>query len=409
MRLFVCMVLSFSNIFTQSYECKCLNVVDLTSKISKVSKEEAPFNINYDFSSVDNTQFLQNAINKLGYNGVLDGKNKAYMVTSLFLKSNITLKNFILTTKSGSKDFVSPITISGLTSTMKNINLININVNGNRQNQNNILSTSEDGGRCGFRIIGDVENLKIIDCQANYCGADGLMLYSSNAATNMDYNFTFKKITINNFKAFYNRRHGISMDCANGVYISNVTLKDNGKDLNFYSPQSNGNRGARFNNKLYGNGIDIEGYGIGTAISNIHIDNLIAIKNVGAGLVIYDPTDPKRGNFIERKNIFITNSTIDMGYNLSGDCSALVISSAVNVSPNEFSYGNVRISNTKIYGRLMLRGVENAKIDFDSHLNYSDYVSQTIDCQNITIRSKLSGLARKNYSNNNHLIDFIAK
>src|SRR5215469_11130497 len=62
---------------------------------------------------VDQTQWLQAAINKLPPNGVLDCGNQTYAVVALQLKSNMTIQNCQLQTLPGSLDFASPITIDG--------------------------------------------------------------------------------------------------------------------------------------------------------------------------------------------------------------------------------------------------------------------------------------------------------
>ena len=272
----------------------------------------------------DDTAALQAAINATPTGRTLTGNGLSYIVTTLQIPSNIVIENFNLQTKAGAVDYVAPITINGTSSAKSNIILRNIAVDGNRQNQTMIVGAAEDGGRHGFRILGNVSDLIIEDCSASYCAGDGIELFS-NAVTSNDASLAFQRVVIRNFTGTYNRRHGMSGDSLQNVFLEDVVFNQNGLDLNTSDVLTHGNRGSRQVGSLYGNGTDFEGYGVGSGIDGLWIKGIKALANARGGMLFYDPSNPAATNFATRKRIFISDATLDAGgFPSDGSCLSFV-------------------------------------------------------------------------------------
>ena len=354
----------------------------------------------------DATSAIQVLLNALPTGGVLDGGNRTHTVTSLLLKNDMQLRNVKFLTLAGTTDFVAPITIDGrpvtadLNSGLKqNIVLRNVQVNGNRANQLAIVSSAEDGGRHGMRVIGRVANLLIEDCSARYCGSDGLEMYSWTGRNQSDdTDPAFRNIIIRRSSFDFNRRHGASFDSLRGVRIeSGCTFNDNGLDLpgvTGATPTTAGLRGDPApNTQLYGNGIDVEGYGVGSGVDGMWLDNIEALRNARGGLLFYDNTDQAAAGFRPRNNITISRCKVDKGLAVGSTGEAITFTSTIGHKLGGKLYDNITLRDNDITGFVLARTVgvmfiAGGSIDHTSNPLIADH------CGIITLSSGI------NYKNN---------
>lgn len=323
----------------------------------------------------DSTSKLQATIDALPAFGVLNGGGKEYNVRTLLLKSNIEIQDIKLKTIAGATDFVSPITIIGETTAVwingvlttnypqgskTNIKLRRVGINGNRQNQTQINSPIEDGGRHGIRILGRATNITIDECSVEFCAGDGITLFSNNSRPSTEDvdALCFSNIIIDNTRMASNRRHGLAIDSAFNVKLNSVDSKRNGFDLNTTSPLNDGNRGARFAGNLYGRPFDFEGYGIGSRIVNIEIVGGDFTGNV-AGALFYDTVDVTNPLFQPRKNITITGASFDESAN-GADAAFTVFSTTATAAIQCFD--NINISNCSVDGYFNIEGAKNINV-----------------------------------------------
>lgn len=267
--------------------------------------------------TTDDTSACQAAINAVGV--VFGRAGATYSVGTLNVPSNSVIRDAKFITKASTADFTAPITIDGTTSAKTNILIENVNINGNRANQTNITSATEDGGRHGFRILGYVSNLTIRNSSATYCAGDGIALFSNGATSASDLNFAFQNVLIENCTFNWNRRHGGSADSLQNVTFRKITARNNGKDLNTTDPYSTGTRGARvgltLSGSLYGSPFDIEGYGIGSNIWGLLIEDCDLTLNVRPMLII--DQDASVAGWRTRRDITVRRCKLDPGMNLA--------------------------------------------------------------------------------------------
>jgi hypothetical protein len=275
----------------------------------------ATFGIKFD--GTDQTAKIQAIIDAnpgrwLGMGG------KTATVTSLLFPSGSRLFNARFKTLAGSTDFVTPITVDGRTSAKEDIIFYDVHVDGNRQNQIDIVSLSEDGGRNGFRILGKVTNLYLYRCSAIYCATDGISLYTAAGLGEVFPAFTNVKIVDSSF--LWNRRHGGSLDGATNFTLEDCKLNFNGRDLDSVSPLDSGMRGARLGGQLYGNGWDFESYGIGTHITDTAIVRCEGKGNARGGLLILPSVNGYGGaGWLPFSNFTIIGGSYDWGVDPSSE------------------------------------------------------------------------------------------
>lgn len=330
----------------------------------------------------DSTAKLQAAIDAMPLGGILNGGNREYNVRSLLLKSNIELANIRLKTIAGAIDFVSPISIIGETTPIfidgvetldypqgakTNIKLYRVGVNGNRQQQTEINSPREDGGRHGLRVLGRCTNLTVEDSSFEFCGTDAVEFFSNNslASTENIDDLCFSNITFKNTRFNSNRRHGYVFDSAFNVKMINCDAKRNGFDLDDTAPLNSGLRGARFpllTGNLYGRPFDFEGYGIGSRIVGIQITGGDYTGNV-AGALFYDFADVTDPRFQPRKDITISDALFDAVFvNPTEGIDASLTFFSTTATSELQGYDNVNISNCTFKTWLNIEGVKNLNV-----------------------------------------------
>jgi hypothetical protein len=346
-------------------------------------------------AGADATLFLQAAISALPAGGRLHGSGATFTVTSLYLKSKMTVSNFNLKTKGGTADFVSPITIDGRAAAKTDIFLIDINIDGNRINQLDIVSPGEDGGRHGIRMIGRCSDIYLERVTANYCAGDGIEMYSSTSASGDDNDYVFNNINLRDCVFHWNRRHGMSGDSVKSVHLSNVRLEHNGLDLNTVDPLTSGGRGARQGGSLYGNGIDFEGYGLGSGLKHVTLDRVFGLYNARGGALFLDALGTRGAGFVPRGKIWITDCYFDEGLDVSRSGEALTFTSTIASKALGALYDSVYISNTRLDGHLIARSVNNLMFDGDINTSSGPSLALLDYATNIVIDAVPSGSGKR--------------
>ena len=182
----------------------------------------------------DDTNFIQNAINYSVFNKLsIYGNGKTYLVSDavkavtsvrndeygLYITDSLIMENFKFYLKDGVGALTSVLNVynDNVDSTVM---LRNIEVNGNRQNQNTTVS-SQDGGLHGLRIGQvDVPYGKVIldNVYVHDCYTDGILTRPS----------TTDGVIISNSKITYNGRTGIDPESYN-CRIENCLIEYNGQ------------------------------------------------------------------------------------------------------------------------------------------------------------------------------------
>ncbi|WP_156104392.1 hypothetical protein [Chryseobacterium populi] len=335
----------------------------------------------------DDTKDLQNKINQLKKGGTLDGGNKTYFVTSLWLKSDMTIQNMKLVSiptdvsdvsvlnigndlftniYNSSKEGKQHYEISKAYPGFSNITIRNIDIDGNRSNQKNLGVEVRDGGKHGINIKGFANHIKLENLNIHDCATDGIAIYRglhTNLLGNTEM-FASKNIELYNVTSTRNRRHGGSGDSISDFKCTNSKFTENGKSYGSNLQKNNGLEGARYNGNLYGNGWDMEGYGLGSGVKNMYFKNTSFVDNMGGGVVFYDIADSNEKQFLTRENIVIDGCTIDAGKKNPSGYFSLVFSSTIESKKNKKKlYSNLKIINSKLYGKLLLRSVNNIYLE----------------------------------------------
>ncbi|OWP85200.1 hypothetical protein BWK59_01265 [Flavobacterium davisii] len=364
----------------------------------------------------DDTAYLQGEINKLSDGGMFNGKGKTFNVTSIWLKSNISIKNFKLVSIPTKSSDVSVICIGNDLSTnsynkkkeaiiayknsankqlrIKNISIENISIDGNRINHP--FNSMRDGGKHGISIKGFVSNIIIRNVLIQNCVTDGISIYRG-LHTSLDTDnkelFAANNITLDNVISENNGRHGGSGDSIKGFISKNCKFRNNGKD---FIKGDKISKGWYYNKKQYGNGWDMEGYGLGSGLQNIEFNNSEFVDNVGAGLVFYDTVDSRSRGFVQRENLKILNCIIDSGIaNPSGEF-AFIISGTIDFKNCQSIYNNIQIRNTNLYGRFLCRSCGLITVENTSFLSDSPNKLLLDNVEKIQIKCEILPQIEKN-------------
>lgn len=154
----------------------------------------------------------------------------------------------------------------------------------------------------------------------------------------------------------------MSADSMRRFKLINAYLNDNGLDLNTVDPLDHGARGAR-NGGLYGNGIDLEGYGLGSNLDDVLLENVVGLGNIRSGILFYDTVSAASAGFVARKNIRILGGHTDSGIDGSSSGYGLIFTSTtVNKSLGAI-YRNVLVDGLTIDGAVLLRAVDCVSLD----------------------------------------------
>jgi hypothetical protein len=308
-------------------------------------------------SGTDDTGALQALIGQLGRGGVLDGAGQEYVVTRLLLKSNMTLRNFRFRAKGTATPLDAVLTIDGNCSTASDIVIRNVHIDGNRAAQTN-LESEEDGGRDGIRIVGKAERLLLANCSAVNCATDGLKIFSHRALSRNDASLNFKDLYVSNCRFLNNRRHGASGDSLENVYFIDCEFSGNGVD--HPGGKEEGRRGAVDGGMIYGTGVDIEGYGVGSGVDGLFFIRCQARRNARFAFQFWEPTSPLAPGFLPRRNIVFERCAIGGGVSPRHGQQALEFSQPVGVRGDVPTYSDISVIGLDCAGTVILNGVHNA-------------------------------------------------
>ena len=295
----------------------------------------------------DSTAKLQAAIDTLPLGGLIEGFGETYNVLDLKLKTGSVLSNIRLTQRSGSVDLKSALVIDGRVGAgaKSDILLMRVLVDGNRAGQTNIVTGTEDGGRHGLRVIGRVYNLTITDSAFNNCASDGIELYSSDQYGAAG-DYTFRNIVVKRTTMNGNRRHGMSLDAGYGVLFEDCALQGNGLDLNTVDPLTHGNRGSRFGGNLYGNGADVEGYGVGSACRDIRFIRCVMTGNARGSALWYTGVDSNAAGHQPWRTLIMDGCTLDAGIDVTSEGWGVMFTPpAANKANATKAFADVRVVN----------------------------------------------------------------
>ncbi len=265
--------------------------------------------------STDQTALIQQMIEVLPPAGILDCQGASYLVTSLQLKSNMTIQNCYFQTTPGAVDFAAPVTVDGRSQPISNVVIRNVNVYGNRGGQTNIgYSGQENGGRHCFRILGYVSNLLVEHSTGSYCAGDGIAFISYGVSlSDNPAELPFQNIVVRNSSFTFNRRQGGSADGMNNATFENIIFSNNGTTI------PGGLEGEQCNSagvQCFGTGFWYEDYRTGTAgegLNNITFSRCIFRDNFQRSLFFYSREQPSAGSYQPRAGIQILNSYLDAG------------------------------------------------------------------------------------------------
>ena len=350
----------------------------------------------------DDTEAIQLAIDSCIENGVVDGDNKTYLVSKVKLKSNMSFINFKMLTKASDNtlDYYSPVSIGDYydLTLVQNVYIYNVHVNGQRGLQTNVTG-NENGGRHGFRFIGAIENLFMVNCSATYCASDGIQLYrGTGMETIQSYDSGIKKnIIVKHCKFNYNRRHGGSGDTMTYVEFIDCEFENNGIDVNYGLVE--GNLGSRSGGNLYGNGFDVEEYGLKDFTSNIKFINCKMKGNAKSSLLFLQSgtTLANDINYNIRKGNIIRDCELDCGVSGLTSVALELTPSAGNKLLGDY-YENVIISNNNIDGQILLRSCKDVSIDGGRISTSSGNIGTLDNCTNIVIGSSIIRKGKEFYN-----------
>lgn len=335
----------------------------------------------------DDTAVIQTAIDALASGGIINGEGLTYAVGNLWLKSNMTMLNFDLVELDGSATDFSPVNIGNDLTTVngshnstagaaartasiaspgiQNVIIDNVHIDGNRAGQTNVDYNTEgvenaqrDGGRHGFCLKGFTTNVTIRNSSANYCATDGILIYRGlhTWQTISETNPTHVNLTVRNCDFGWNRRHGGAGDSIAGAVFKDCTFNDNGQTIN--GGATIGEVGARVGVNHYGNGFDMEGYGLSSRVSDIRFDRCELLRNIRDGLLMYDIVDHDLASFLPRTAVFVHRCTLDHGTdNVNGD-QAMTFTSTIGNRAKARLYTDVIVHDCDIDGIYLFRSAE---------------------------------------------------
>lgn len=342
----------------------------------------------------------------------IDGLGKLYLVDMIFGHSHQKIKNTRFLKAPSNEDFTPALTFDGQiydwdmnldpSRAKTDIILQDVEVDGNRVNQTNILSPAEDGGRHGISFRGHVSDVYLVRVYAHHCATDGVH-FGSRADANpalgeilTDYSLCFHNINLLHCRFEWNGRCGYSIDSIDGLKSVAGQYNDNGRDVNDDDPWdlSGGNQSS-FGSRArtipsqrlrFGRGWFWENYGIGTAMVNLlSVGDTLHRNSQGLLLQVSASSANKDSpRFRPSGDAIISAVNVDMPLNVSvigpePNFPAISITSP-GAASDFMPIKNVQVSG-KFQGVMGLRGVDNFR--FDGDLNPTTVVANRIVTRHI--------------------------
>lgn len=318
----------------------------------------------------DETVKFQSAVNALRAGDTLSGAGRTYTVKKIKLKSLMTLRDTNFFTLAGAvpSEYWSPVTIgdNGDTTTYTDITCINVKVNGNRVNNNTgSVAFPEDGGKHGFRVIGNVKRIKFVECYAQYCGSYGFFFYRGLNTATIPFNdiATIDEVQLIDCVSQFNKAHGGAADS-----IKNLTITGGKYTFNGLAYETDPG-GQTLGGAAYGNAWDFEGYGIGSWIGNISIYNADLRYNAAASLLFTDSVPTSDPRFAIRDGIIIQGIQADTGTDptRTNPYAAIIISPPFANWGNGSIYKNVSVIGGNVFGEINFACVDDMRLDVQQY------------------------------------------
>src|SRR5690606_2089701 len=120
-------------------------------------------------------------------------------------------------------------------------------------------------------------------------------------------------------------------------------------------------RGAVDDKLLYGAGVDIEGYGVGSGVNGLYFIRCKGYRNARFAIQFWEPTPASAPGFLPRRNIVLDNCSIDGGVNPRHGHQALELSQPVSIRSALPTYTNLSVVGLECSGTVILNCVHNVK------------------------------------------------
>lgn len=309
-------------------------------------------------------------------NVIVDGEGLTYLTTSIYMNSNLYLRNAYFVCSSNENMTSVLITDSDPNTWFENVTFENVHIDGMRQIATGLPTGAfdEDGGRHGFRIVKRCRNIRFIDSGADNCCVDGLMFYPR-LNRELDYGSMVVGIRFEGECHFNNNgRWGISADAVDRFSIGDGTIaKGNGLDLVVGAAIETGNASRKYLGFEYGGAVVFEEYHGNYSSHNITIGAVDFRDNASSSLAFTRTgviVTPSSGIQINSGGLYNAGISTNVNPEKTAQKAAIRMSGYTVHGQDANLYRNVVIDNIDCGGgSLYLDGVNNS--DLYGYLNCS--------------------------------------
>lgn len=312
---------------------------------------------------VDCTASMQDAMDAAaGEKRELSGQGRTYRWRTGSIPSNSIIRDLNAFVPADTQDN-APFFIDGQTATKTNIRIENCEVDGNRANQNNMISSGGDGQRAGVKIFGRAEDITLRDLRITHCATEGIFQWTgSRKPANAD-DILCRRLLIDNCDVRWSGRHGVSMTSHSDLTVRGGIYTQNGFDLpGATGPYTNGGFGRRLEGRLYGRGLTHEEFWIGEQGIRCRMEGVDARGNIGGflGFRVMFPTKRSSSDWV------VSNCKFDDPTGGNGDGSVILY--AVQC-PNDDGTGDRTVYHgADAWVRMSFNGVDPGR----NYLNFAN-------------------------------------